>query len=101
MNQLSINIISGLVVAIIIAGLGIGSTTKVSVSGIQTRKTGKWMIIISVAMIFIGLAWLGKNAPSGRGFNFSDPSTIYGFTLVGWGVLLLVVGKIVTWFQTP
>lgn len=97
MNQLFINIIGGLAVAIIAAWFGIGGTTKVVVHGSKVRKTGKWIILISVAMILGGLSWHGKLAPTKSIFSFND----WGSWLFGYGILFFIVGKVVAWFQRP
>lgn len=95
MNQLLINVIGGVAVIIIAALFGIGGTTRVVVHGTHARKTGKWIIIISVVMILVGASLAGKNPSHTGGLNFNDPGTL----LMGYGVLFFVVGKIVAWYQ--
>lgn len=97
MNQLFINIIGGLVVVIVAAWFGIGGTTKVVVHGGRAGSAGKWIIIISVVMVFAGLSWHDKIAPTRNIFNFSDGGSL----LFGYGILFFIVGKIVAWFQRP
>jgi hypothetical protein len=97
MKDLLFQIIGGLIVVLIAAWLGIGGTTKVVVHGGQVRKTGKWIILISVAMILGGLSWHDKLAPTKSIFNFND----WGSLLFGYGILFLIVGKVVAWFQRP
>ena len=102
MIQLIITVVGGLLVAIIAAWFGIGGTTKVAIQGgYKPKKTGKLIILISVVMIIGGLAWAGSNSPAQGGFDFSQPGTVYGLTLTGYGVLFFIIGKIVAWFQRP
>jgi len=100
MSDLIITIIGGLVVIVIASWFGLGGNTKVTVhGGGRVKKTGKWIILISIAMIIGGLAWAGSNSPAQGGFDFSQPGTVYGLTLAGYGVLFFIIGKIVAWFQ--
>lgn len=100
MSSLFIQIIAGLIVVVLAAWFGIGGTTRVVVHGGRTRKTGKWIILISVAMIFGGLSWMGSTNPQGLS-DWLKPPAVYGFTLAGYGVIFLVIGKVVAWFQRP
>ncbi|HVM73920.1 MAG TPA: hypothetical protein VMU13_03540 [Candidatus Paceibacterota bacterium] len=87
MSELLITIIGGLVVAFLAWLFGFsGGKSKVVVQGIRVRRTGKWMMLISAAMILGGLAWASSNQ-------------LYGYTLAGYGVLFFIVGKVVAWFQ--
>lgn len=89
MSQLIFTIIGGVITAIVVAWFGIGGTKRVVVHGTNVRRTGKWIILFSVVMILGGLAWAG-----------SDPlSKVYGYTLAGYGLIALIIGKIVAWFQ--
>src|SRR5882672_1960525 len=98
MSELFVQIIGGLIVAILAFFFGIsGNRTKVVVQGTRVRKTGKWIIFISVLMILGGLTWAGSGSPSQGGFDFNKPATIYGLTLAGYGFIFLIVGKIVAW----
>lgn len=100
MDQLLLQVLAGLIVIIVGAWWGIGGSTKVVIQGNRkVKKTGKWMIIIAVAMILIGLTMLKKGDPTKWGYDMTNPSTLYGVTLAGYGFLLLLVGKVVTWFQ--
>lgn len=102
MSQLLISVIGGLLVLILGTWLGFGGSTKVKIEGgHKVKKAGKLLILISVLMILGGLAWAGSNAPAQGGVDLSRPGMIYGFTLAGYGVLLLIVGKIVAWWQRP
>ncbi len=99
MEQLIYTVIGGVLIAIITTIFGIGKTTQVVVSGNKVKKTGKWIIIVSVLMILGGLSWAGSNSPPQGGLDFSKPGTIYGLTLAGYGVWAFIVGRIVAWFQ--
>lgn len=102
MSQLAVTVVGGLLVAIIAAWFGIGGTTKVAVhGGYKPKKTGKWIVIISVLMILGGLAWTGSGSPTQGGFDLNRPQTLYGLTLAGYGLIFFFVGKIVVWFQRP
>lgn len=102
MSQLLINIVAGLVVLILGTWLGLGGSTRVKIEGgHKVRKTGKLIIFVSVLMILGGLAWAGSNAPAQGGVDLSRSGMLYGFTLAGYGVLLLIVGKVVAWWQRP
>ncbi len=102
MSQLVITVIGGLLVAIIAAWFGIGGPTKVALQGgYKPKKTGKWIIIISVVMFFVGLSLCEKTDPTQWGFDMSIPNTVYGVTLMLYSVLFFFAGKIVAWFQKP
>lgn len=98
MKELLFTVIGGVIVAIIVSWFGIGGTKHVSVHGTPVRKTGKWIIFVSVIMILWGLSWIGQTP---GGFDFDKTQTLYGLTLAGYGVIALVVGKIIIWFQRP
>lgn len=98
MDQLLIQVLGGVIVAIIAGWFGVGGTTRVVVHGTKVRRTGKWIIIISVVMIFIGLAWMGNGHPQSMDDWFKPP-TVYGFTLALYGLLFFFIGKVVAWFQ--
>jgi hypothetical protein len=100
MSELFITVVGGLIVLIFGAWLGLGGSTKVRVEGgHKVKKTGKLLILISALMIIGGLAWAGSNAPAQGGIDLYIPGMLYGVTLAGYGVLLLIVGKIVAWWQ--
>ena len=102
MSELFITVVGGLVVLILGTWLGLGGSTKVRVEeGHKVKKTGKLLILISVLMIIGGLSWAGSNAPAQGGIDLHIPGMLYGVTLAGYGVLLLIVGKIVAWWQRP
>ncbi len=99
MSELLITIISGVIVAIIVAWFGIGGTKHVTIHGSPVRKTGKWIIFFSIIAIFGGLAWAGHYSLPQGGLDFSKHGTVYGIALASFGLLALIVGKIVAWFQ--
>jgi len=79
--------------------LGVGRGVKVSVHGSDAKKTGKRMVLIAWAMI-IGGAILGvQNALPQGGWDMSKATSIYSLGLIEIGVILLVIGSIVAWFQ--
>ena len=80
------SIIAGLVVAFLTGLFGWGSNRQTVIHGVRVRKTGKWIIIVSIAIIFAGLYW-------------SETNKLYGYTLAGYGLLGFVIGRIVAWFQ--
>lgn len=92
MNQLFISVVSGLVVIIIASFFGLGGSKNIRISGDRTRKTGKWIMIISAIVVFIGLSWAGKN-PSGSG------ELAPGYSLALLGVFSFFIGKFIAWFQ--
>jgi hypothetical protein len=53
MSQLLISVVGGLLVIIIAAIFGLGGTKVTIQGGGKIKKTGKWIIIISVVMFFI------------------------------------------------
>src|SRR3989338_10366743 len=97
MSQLLIQIIGGVIVAVIAALFGIGGTTRVTVHSGVVRKTGKWIIIISVLMIMGGIALLNKQTAPNDIWKFNTPGSL----LIGYGILFFIVGKIVAWYQRP
>lgn len=100
MSSLIITVVGGLLVIIIASWFGLGGNTKVTVhGGGKVKKTGKWIIIISVVMILGGLVWAGSGSPAQGGLDFNKPVTLYGLTLAGYGLIFFFVGKVVAWFQ--
>jgi hypothetical protein len=87
MKELVVTVIGGILVMALGSWFGIGSSRVTTVEGVRIRKSGKWMIIISVIMIIGGLSWAGSG------------NTLAGYTLVGYGFLLFIVGRVVAWFQ--
>jgi hypothetical protein len=89
MSQFFIQILIGIIVTALTAWFGIGGTTRVVVHGTKVRRSGKWIIFLSVIAIIAGLSWAG-----------SDPmNQTYGYTLAGYGVLAYITGRIIAWFQ--
>jgi hypothetical protein len=101
MNELLISVVGGLLVIIIAATFGLGGTKVTVQGGGRIKKTGKWIIIISVVMFLFGLSLLKKNDPTQWGFDLNIPSTLYGVTIMLYSGLFFVVGKIIAWFQRP
>ena len=101
MSNFIVTIISGVLVAILVSWLGIGKdkTPVKFAGGFRVRRTGKWMIIISVILIIWGIILIVNNSNPAAGFNFNNPNSIYGLGLLEVGGILFVVGKIVAWFQ--
>ncbi len=86
MNELLITVIGGLIVAFVAGIFGMSGNRSTMIQGVKVRKTGKWIILISIAMILGGLYW-------------ANSSQLYGYTLAGYGLIFFVIGKIVAWFQ--
>lgn len=101
MASFFIAVISGLTVLALASWFGIGKdkNSKVLPSGFKVRKTGKWIIIISVIMVVCGLAlWLGDPGQN-TGFNLHSQRASFGFLMAILGGILFGVGKIIEWFQ--
>ncbi len=98
MSSLIITIVGGLVVAVIISMFGIG-TAKVVVQGSKQSRSGKKLILVSWLMIIIGLILLGQSPLARAGFDLTQGSTLLGIALVECGILLLIIGKVVAWYQ--
>ncbi len=97
MNELIITIIGGLTVVLVASWLGIGGGThRVVVHGSNSKKTGKWIIIIAVLMVLVGLS---LNAGTEEGVSLQKPTA--GSVIAMYGVLFFIVGKVVAWFQKP
>ncbi|HTX87122.1 MAG TPA: hypothetical protein VMC41_03615 [Candidatus Nanoarchaeia archaeon] len=114
MNNLIVNIIGGVIVAVLVSWLGIGRGRSSDVPGTsrgrsstiviqspKARKTGKWIIIISVILIIWGIMLFGNSASQGAAINLSKPNAIYGLGLLEIGGVLFIIGKIIAWFQRP
>ncbi len=99
MTQLIITVAGGIIVAIVVGWFDLGGSTRVMVQGVKVKKTGKWMIIFSIAMILTGLILCSKNTLPQGGYDLHASSTLYGLTLILYGGIIFVVGKIVAWFQ--
>jgi hypothetical protein len=93
-------IIGGVIVAIIVAILGINSTKVVVSHGSVKKKTGRWIIFLSWCAIIVGILWIGNSSTlHSGGIDLNNHNTLYGLTLLMWGVIALVVGKIIKYFQ--
>jgi CHASE2 domain-containing sensor protein len=79
MNQLITNIIGGLVV----------------------NKKWKWVIAISWIMIIGGLGLFGANNGQLTNAQVNNTSAMIGLDLFGIGIIVLVIGKIGSWFNRP
>ena len=98
MSQLLVTVVGGLIVAILIACFGIGST-KVIIQGSKLSKTGKKIILTSVVMIILGVILLGQHPLPRGGYDLTQNSTIYGIALLVSGFLLFIIGRAVAWYQ--
>ncbi len=99
MSNLISTIIGGVIVAVIVAIMGINTNKVVISHGEKKKKTGRWIIFFSWCAIFGGLAWAGNSASQHGGIDLNTPQTLYGLTLAGYGLLSLFVGNIVKFFQ--
>lgn len=98
MSGLIVTIVGGVVVAVIISMFGIG-TTKVVVNGSKQSRAGKKLILLSWLMIVVGLILLGQSPLARAGFDTTQTSTLLGIALAECGVLLLIIGKVIAWYQ--
>jgi len=103
MSNFVVTIIGGVVVAALVSWLGIGKNKAqvVIVNGSKVKKSGKWIIIISSVIIIWGFLLLGNNSDPTAEINLINRQTVYGFSLILWGGVLFIVGKIIVWFQKP
>jgi len=99
MGQLIITIIGGLAVMFIASLLGISEKMTITVQGGKIRKTGKWVIILSILMILFGLYLCSQNPLKEGGYDMNKIKTVYGLTLIGYGVIIFGIGKFIAWFQ--
>lgn len=101
MSNFVVTIISGIIVAIIVSWLGIGGSKKqvIMSGGVKVRKTGKLIIIISVIIIIWGMLLLGNNSNPTAIMDMTNRQAANGLLLMFLGAILLIIGKIVAWFQ--
>lgn len=99
MNQLIITVLGGLAVVSIASLMGISDKVNITVRGGKVRKTGKWIIIFSILMILSGLYLCSQHSLPQGGYDLNAIETIYGITLIGYGVIAFGIGKFITWFQ--
>jgi len=99
MDNLICTIIGGVVVAIIVGIIGINTNRVVISYGEKRKKTGRWIVFLSWCAILGGLAWAGSNAPTQGGIDLNIPQMLYGLTLAGYGLIALIIGKVVKYFQ--
>ena len=99
MSELIIQIISGVIAAMLIAWFGIGKnkTTVIQTQGIKVNKTGKWMMIIGVIMVIWGIILFGSIDHSLAGAK--NPNEFYFLALMVFGGLIFAIGKFINWFQ--
>lgn len=92
MNEFFSQIAIGIIVAIILGWLGFGGSKKVIVNNSKSHKLGKWIMIISVIIMIIGLNWAGKQSPT---INTIAP----GYSVAILGGFFFLIGKVIAWFQ--
>lgn len=95
LTGVAVTVVGGIILWV----MGIGRGVSVSVHGSQSKKTGKWMIIIAWMMIISGLYIGGQYALPRGGWDLHNPNTAYGIALLTLGGILLFIGSIVAWFQ--
>lgn len=89
MSQLLFTILGGVITAVIVGWLGFGKSKIVVVHGVRVKKTGKWMVIISILMILLG-SYLHS-----KGGSFASA----GITIAAYGFVIFLIGRAVAWFQ--
>ena len=89
MRELFFTILGGVITAVIVGWLGLGKSKTVVIQGVKVKKTGKWMIIVSVVMILFGLFIASKG----------ESMIPVGWGIVFYGFILSFIGGIVAWFQ--
>lgn len=94
MSDLLIQIVAGIIVAIIASFIGIGYKVRISHSSSASPKTGKRIMIFSALAIFTGAILGGQS-----GWDMGTTQGVIGATLAGYGVLFFFIGKIVAWYQ--
>lgn len=101
MSNFLIAVISGLTVLALASWFGIGKdkTARVLPKGFRVRKTGKWIMIISVIIIIWGLILWGGDPGQSMGFNLHSQRASFGFLMTIAGGILFGIGKIIEWFQ--
>lgn len=93
MSDLMIQVVAGIIVAIIVSLIGIGHHVRVSQST-TIPKTGKKIILLSVVAILVGAYYGGQS-----GWDMDTTQGIVGATIAGYGVLFFFIGKVVAWYQ--
>lgn len=100
MENFVITVAGGLTVLVLAKLLGLSGGSKFHVvthGATKVKKTGKWMMVVGALMIIGGLALAGYQ------INSSDPLSLYqymGYTITGYGLLIHIVGRVVSWFQS-
>lgn len=93
MSDLMIQIAAGLIVILIAGWLGLGGKT-ITIQSSSTKKTGKKMILVAWVLIILGL-YLG----AGANWDTETARAGAGISSLGFGFLLLIVGRVVAWYQ--
>lgn len=101
MKDLIYPIITGVVVLLIGSWFNIGNTHNIQVRSGKVRKTGKWIMIISVAMAFAGLVLISQNSPPQGGIDFHNWKSGLGLLAIISGIIGYFIGKFIAWFQKP
>ena len=93
MSDLTLQVIAGVVVAIIVSFIGIGQRIKISHNS-ASPKTGKKIMIVSAVAILIGAYYGGQS-----GWDMESTQGVIGATTVGCGVILFFIGRVISWYQ--
>lgn len=98
MSELFIQIIAGLVVAIIVSffSIGSGSHKRTLSGGIPNTKKWKATIVIGVFMIVGGLSLFSNNFPIG---GFQNPYAGLGFSIAFLGLIVFFIGRFGRWWS--
>lgn len=94
MPDFLIQVIAGIIVAIIASFIGIGYKVRISHSSDSSRKTGKKIMIFSGLAIFTGVILGGQS-----GWDMGTKQSVIGATMAGYGVLFFFIGKVIAWYQ--
>jgi len=103
MENFFIEIIIGVIVAALATWFGLsGSKTSVVIKeGVQVKKTGKKIIIVSIIMILGGFILIGNSLDQNNEVDYENIKFWMGVSFAGYGVLFYFLGKIVAWYQRP
>jgi hypothetical protein len=98
MSEIFINVVSAVLAAIVIGWLGLskGSTRTVVVDKRRVGWFWKVLVLGGGFLFWYGLLVLLGNITSG---GLESQGAAIGFAMVGWGVLLWLVGRIVIFFK--
>jgi len=92
MNGIFTQVIGGIVLAVILRWLGLNNSSRV-IANNRNRKTGKWIMVISGIIIYIGLIWGGKEQINYHG------TIAPGYGLAITGLFTFYIGKFIAWWQ--